>query len=34
MARETASSHVIDAVRTPSAELGEKIRCVNTLVTP
>jgi hypothetical protein len=26
--------HVIDAVRTPSAELGEKIRCVNTLVTP
>jgi hypothetical protein len=26
--------HVIDAVRTPSAELGGKIGCVNTLGTP
>jgi hypothetical protein len=26
--------HVIDAVRTPSAELGEKIRCVNSLASP
>ena len=26
--------HVIDAVRTPSAELGGKIGCVTTLVTP